>query len=62
MTTSSTFLIPKDISVDKIYKFYIRIIASGGAMLVTTEKTLVVGCTSLISIKNSQEFESYKLF
>ena len=57
---NSNQAVPVDISLHKIYKFYIKAISDDN-YLVTTEKTLVVGCTSDLTYETNPDFEKTKI-
>ena len=57
---NSNLAIPADPSLHKIYHFFIRA-TSDNNFLVTTQKTLIVGCTSDLTFETNPAFEKIKI-
>jgi hypothetical protein len=56
----STFR-PRDPLLNKDYRFKIKAVATGGAFVISDEKSLLVGCTSSMTITKPENFSSIRV-
>lgn len=61
----SYYVVPMDISIEADYKFYIYVTSHGdpyGRELTSSMFTLIVGCTSSITVTNSASFNTATVY